>query len=171
MKKCAPSKSVCYCSKESQKKDWQSGGHACSCNKIIDGYHQLLLPELRVNNERETAKSKGLERNLMMAQKGLYLEHADTIRLQLAAKEPPHSTYIVRFSLSQCPIGVTVMAYAEYFVSCRLKKWFEESMQLDDENIMCVYASPFFNGNSNEPGGQSLVVYNLFPREWLSSDA
>ena len=106
----------------------------------------------------------------MMARQKLFFENADTIRNQLAVKEPPHSEYIVLFDSSQCPITVTVMKYTECLHS-DMKKWFEEDMQSDDENIMCVYASPFFNGNSNEPGGLSLVVYNIFPREWLSSEA
>ena len=172
MKKCAACRSVCYCSEECQKKDWQSGCHDCNCNNIIDGYHQVLLPEFRDNNEKETAKLKGLERNILMAQKQLYLEHAETIGEQLAAKEPPSSEYIVHFNLSQCPLAVTVMAYTEYFDSCDSRKWFEENMQSDDKNIMCVYESPFFNGHSNELGyPESLTVYNLFPLEWLSSDA
>ena len=103
-----------------------------------------------------------------MARKRLFLENADSIRLQLAAKELPRSEYIVRFDLFQRPLVVTVMACTEYFVSCCSKKWFEENIRLDDENIMCIYESPFANGNPNEPGGQSLIVYTLYPREWLS---
>ena len=160
MKKCAACRSVCYCSEECQRKHWQSI-HEQDCEIIIDGMYKLHSP--LCSNEREAAKLKGLERNILMTQKRLYLKHADTIREQLAAKEPPLSAYLVHFNLSQCPLAVTVMAYTEYFVSCHLKKWFEENFQ-SDWIILCVYASPFFDGNSNEPGGQSLVVYNIFPR-------
>ena len=170
MKKCAACKSACYCSEECQRKDWHSGGHDCDCNNIIDGYHQVLLPELRGNNERETAKLKDLDRNIMMAQNSLFLEHADAIREQLAAKEAPSSEYIVHFNVSQCPLAVMVISYTEFFVSCNLKKWFEEKIQSDDENILCIFQSAFFNGNSNWLG-QSFVVYNFFPREWLSTQA
>ena len=160
MKKCVACKSVCYCSKECQRKDWQSGGHEQHCEEFL-------------RNVRDTtAKLKGLRRNITMARKRLFLENADSIRLQLAAKELPRSEYIVRFDLFQCPLAVTVMAWTEYFVSCRSKKWFEENIQLDDENIMCIYESPFFSGNSNEPGcPENLIVYTLYPREWLSSEA
>ena len=164
MKKCAACKSVCYCSEECQRIDWQCT-HEQECEIIIDGMY-LHCP--LCSNEREAAKLKGLERNIMMAQKRLYLEYADTIREQLAAKEPPHSAYIVYFDLSQCPIAVKVIAYDECLHS-GMKKWFEEDMQSDDENIMCVYESTFFSGNSNEPGAQSLIVYNVFPCEWFST--
>ena len=171
MKKCAACKSVCYCSKECQRKDWHSGGHGCDCLRYINGTNELSLRSLD-GSEREAAKLKGLRRNIMMAQKRLFIEHAETIRERLAVKQSPHSEYIVHFDLFQCPLAVTVMACTEYFVSCHSKKWFDENIQLDDENIMCVYVSPFFNGNSNEPGcPENLIVYTLYPREWLSSEA
>ena len=109
----------------------------------------------------------------MMAQKRLFIEHADTIREQLAVKQSPQSEYIFHFDLFQCPLAVTVIPYTEYLVHEDQRKWFQESMHSDDKNIMCVYESLIFSGNSNEPGcpGRSLIVCNVFPREWLSSEA
>jgi hypothetical protein len=57
------------------------------------------------------------------------------------------------------------MAYTKYFVSGHMKKWFEES--ICDENIMCVYESPFFNGKPDAPDS---VILRLFPLGWLSPD-
>ena len=155
MKTCVACKSVCYCSEECQRKDWRKK-HEMTCKTFIDGKDKLHSP--LSSNERDTAKLKGLRKNIRMTQKRLFLEHANTIRLQMAAKQSPRSEYIVHFDLCQRPLVVTVI---------HERKALEEK-SISDENIMCVYQSPFFS-NSNELGpGRSLSVCNLFPREWLS---
>ena len=112
MKKCAACKSVCYCSEECQRKDWLSP-HAQDCKTFIDGKDTLHSP--LCSNEREAANLKDLERNIRMTQKRLYLGYADTIRLELAAKES-RSEYVVHFDLGRWPLQPTLRVYTDFFL-------------------------------------------------------
>ena len=166
MKKCAACKSVCYCSKECQRIDWQNGGHDCACEIIIDGMNKVDPHSLDTSldtSEREAAKLKALERNMMMAQNSLFLEHAGTIRERLAAKGLPCSEYLVHFDLGQCPLAVKVMKYNECLHS-GMKNWLEEIMR-SDGSILCIYQSPFFSGKTDT---RYSVLHRLFPVGWIS---
>ena len=93
-------------------KNWLSP-HAQDCKTFIDGKDTLHSP--LCSNEREAANLKDLERNIRMTQKRLYLGYADTIRLELAAKES-RSEYVVHFDLGRWPLQPTLRVYTDFFL-------------------------------------------------------
>ena len=157
-----------YCSRTCQKKDWQNGQNLACCTsftpKIISQFQGRLVPESVPENERAVVKLKDLETNLNMIQLKLFLYHAETVLTQASTSDIPLWDCIVWFDLRHCPHRVETKSYTEFYKTPEELMEFEKRSK---ENITCIYASPFYVGESEH----ELAMQRFFPHEWLSKQS
>ena len=174
-KQCNGCHHMTYCSRACQKKDWLNGGHSISCGKLYTdecvGQYQgrtelkmTYMPE----SERDVAKLKELEINIIMVQQKLFHHYAKVIVDQASSLDIDLSDCVVRFDLRECPPSVTVVHYTKYFETSKERKGFEGSRS--KANITCIYISDVYNGKSSDTDDPDLVMQRLFPHEWLTKN-
>ena len=164
-----------YCSTSCQKEDWSKGGHSltCSIKNCTDAerdwgqfqgrFHPVTIPE----NEREAMKLEGLEQNINMIQRKLFLDNAESILSQARSLDIPLCDCVVAFDLGYYPLTVEVIRYTEYFNSSEEIKSFEGTRS--KENITCSYTSDIYNGSVDQDGTlQDLDMQKFFPHVLLS---
>ena len=174
IKRCNGCNCMTYCSKACQKEDWSKGGHSqtCSIKNCTDAardwsqfqgrFRSATIPE----SEREAMKLEGLEQNINMIQRKLFLDNAESILSQARSLDIPLCDCVVAFDLGCYPLAVEVKRYTEHFEGEEIKS-FEGTRS--KENITCSYASDIYNGCLDEHENlQYLEMQKFFPHVLLS---
>ena len=174
IKRCNGCNCMTYCSTSCQKEDWSKGGHSLTCSiknctdaerdwGLFQGRFQpVTIPE----NEREAMKLEGLEQNINMIQRKLFLDNAESILSQARSLDIPLCDCVVAFDLGCYPLAVEVKRYTEHFEGEEIKS-FEGTRS--KENITCSYASDIYNGCLDEHENlQYLEMQKFFPHVLLS---
>lgn len=163
-----------YCSKSCQKEDWLKGGHSLTCSiknctnaerdwgQLQGRFRPVTIPE----SEREAMKLEGLEQNINMIQRKLFLDNAESILSQARSLDIPLCDCVVEFDLGYYPLTVEVKRYTEHFEGEEIKSF--EGTRLK-ENITCLYASDIYNGSVDQDGKlHYLDMQKFFPHVLLS---
>ena len=162
---CSGCSIMTYCSRACQKEDWLDEHSVTCCSKLYPHKHAghfqgRILPSKAPDNERVARKMEEIEKNITMIQLKLFLDHSEAILVHAKALDIPLCDCIVKFDLSGCPLRVAMKCYTDFYKDAK-RTQFEESRS--EDNIICIYASSLYIGDSEE----RLAMQRFFPHEWL----